>query len=467
MIRPIKIFLYFILTALLIAFLDKALNDAGISLIPDIATINGEQEQDSSEVSLHISPEEKLPPQDSLQKESPDSLKNDSFPEIKTPLFVNDSVLTAPPGFQKKFRSFCNKAANAKMNQTVVRVLHLGDSQIEADRITGVLRNHFQGLYGGSGPGYVMPYDPLKINATVQLSNKGQWHLSYSYRKGNYPDTINFGFSGKAAWYSGGSAGFSVNPIPWKAHRLRQHPNVGLLASSLLDTVGVRAFYADSLEITTSLYPSDSLQIIKINSEGSDNIQFSFESDRSPVIHGVTLDAYSGIAVDNLAMRGRPWPGFRLANNDMLKQMARKLNVGLLIIQFGTNVLPTETTNYNFYQIHFLKELQLIQKLLPDVPALVIGVQSAAKVAAGEVEPMKHARLISEAQKSATLACDMGFFDLHKAMGGTNGAVEWAKQEPSLMLSDYMHFSGKGARIVGDRIWTSLDSLRVRIPSVE
>jgi lysophospholipase L1-like esterase len=173
------------------------------------------------------------------------------------------------------------------------------------------------------------------------------------------------------------------------------------------------------------------------------------------------LDSDSGVAVDNIAMRGRPWPGIRIADRDLLKQMGQRLDIGMIILQFGTNILPTETDNYSFYHIHFVKELQLLRKLLPDVPVLVIGVQAAAKVVDGELTPMKHARLIADAQKSAALACEMGFFDLHRAMGGTTGAVEWSKQSPSLMLSDYMHFSSTGAKIVGDRIWQAIDSLRV------
>lgn len=140
--------------------------------------------------------------------------------------------------------------------------------------------------------------------------------------------------------------------------------------------------------------------------------------------------------------------------------MAEQLNTGFIILQFGTNVLPTRTDNYNFYRIHFLKELELLKKLLPEVPVLVIGVQAAAESKEGTLVAMEHARLISEAQKAATLACDMAFFDLHKAMGGTEGAINWAQESPSLMLSDMMHFSSRGARVVGDQIWMALDSLR-------
>ena len=49
------------------------------------------------------------------------------------------------------------------------RIIHYGDSQLEGDRISGYLRNRFQGLYGGSGPGFipiVQVYDQISANVT-------------------------------------------------------------------------------------------------------------------------------------------------------------------------------------------------------------------------------------------------------------------------------------------------------------
>jgi hypothetical protein len=462
MIRPIKIFLYFVLIVLLVAILNQALNNAGISMVPELNVLKKTKDTDSVSFSQNIFPEEELSKDDSITQN-----QNNSMPlgdNLSTPFAFNittDSLLTAPPGFQKRFILFCKKAAGAISDKKVIRVLHIGDSQIEADRITDILRLHFQDLYQGSGPGFILPYDPLHINATVGIDNTGTWHLEYSYRKGIYPMKILFGFSGKAAWFSGQEGGLIISSLPWKPRHLGQYPNVRLFFTST-DTVSLQIFNNDTLISDSTILPSDSLQVISCNSKKTPGkTKLSFHAVNSPVIHGITLDAGSGVAVDNIPMRGRPWPGIRIANDNMLKQMSRSLNIGMIILQFGTNILPTETNNYNFYRIHFIKELQLLRKLLPNVPVLVIGVQAAAKIVDGELTPMEHARLIAEAQKSAALACDMGFFDLHKAMGGTTGAIEWSEQSPSLMLSDYMHFSSTGAKIVGDRIWQAIDSLRV------
>ena|SRR5690554_5387281 len=143
--------------------------------------------------------------------------------------------------------------------------------------------------------------------------------------------------------------------------------------------------------------------------------------------------------------------------------MASELNIGLFILQFGTNVLPTRTDDYRFYYIHFVKELQVLKTLFPDIPVLIIGVQSSAELIDNKVKPVRRARLIADAQRSAALDCGMGFLDLQKAMGGIDAAVTWAKQEPPFISSDYMHFTRKGAYEVGLKIWNLMEALRTKI----
>lgn len=463
MIRPIKIFLYFLLISLLVVLFDQWLERVNFSIPGYISEIQESQLPDSTGELLFADAEKLLP--DSTIVFTQDSLlAKDSIPDKRKRLIISDSVLTAPPLFQELYMSFCRKAGKADSLNRVIRVLHMGDSQIEADRITSVLRRHFQNMYGGSGPGFVMPVDPLRINANVSASNSGNWTLSYSYKKENYPFPVRYGFPGKAAWFSDTTGTITLSPIAWKSQRIRRYPNIQLMLSSGTAPIFIETELDGQFRYDTLSTSLEKLHLLSYEATPyPKKVAFRFSASQSPVIHGVTLDHTGGVAVDNLPMRGRPWPGIRIADHKMLQEMSEQLNIGFIILQFGTNVLPTKTDNYNFYRIHFLKELQLLRKLLPDIPVLVIGVQAAAESEAGEMVAMEHAELILDAQKSATLACNMAFFDLHKVMGGSQGAIEWANESPSLMLTDHMHFSRKGARFVGDQIWAALDSLQTHL----
>lgn len=462
MVRPIKIFLYFVLIILLIITLDQLINDVGFTWVPKFGTqettvrdsslpftIARDEVIDKNDTALH-------PTIDSVLIMPPDSTDTGTF-------ISNDSVLMAPYRFRKLFAAFCKEAARAKEKRSIIRILHMGDSQIEADRITGTLRQKFQEKYGGSGPGFIMPYDPLHINANVHLENEGNWFLSYSYRDNEYPGKLDFGFAARAAWFQAGKAGFTVSPIPWKSDPTGNFSVSKLFTTPGTDSLKIKVTADTTLLASVILPPSTGIQtFILSNLPSGEKINFHFTSDDAPVFHGLTLDGEYGIAVDNIAMRGRPWPGVRLAENKLLKSMAEEMNIGLFLLQFGTNVLPTQTDNYHFYYIHFVRELRILQNLFPDIPVLVIGVQSAAALIDNKVTPLKHARLIADAQRAAALECNMGFIDLQKAMGGTNAAVEWARQEPPLISSDYMHFTRRGARKTGILIWTLMDSLSVK-----
>jgi len=463
MIRPIKIFLYFVLTASLVILINKTLNKADVSLIPPPGMFTDDS-QDTL-IALELSPEEQIEltdtivPGDTTEKETPVPADTLSPPKPgKT-----DSVLTAPSTFRELYQNFIEKAQKSGGNNSPVRVVHIGDSQIEADRITSILRTNFQQSYGGKGPGLIMPYDPLRTNATVRLTNQGNWELAYAFRDHEYPGPAVFGFQGKAAWFHEEEAGFSIAPLSGQKNRISNFTKVRLLTTSPVGPFRLNVSANGSTLSDTTISKSESLKITHFQLPATpSDMSFRFSGTTGPLIHGLALDGKEGVAVDNMAMRGRPWPGFRLAGGNILKSTARDLNIGFIILQFGTNVLPTLTDDYGFYRVHFYRELKRIRELLPEVPVLVIGVQASATLEEGDVVPMSHASLISDAQKSAALAFDMGFFDLHKAMGGKKGAIQWA--EEGLMLSDYMHFSARGARKTGNRIWTALQSLHQEPP---
>lgn len=73
---------------------------------------------------------------------------------------------------RKNFYKLFSKLIKAKKNN--VRILHYGDSQIEADRITSFIRYKLQKKFGGYGPGMIPP-----VNFVNFFSIKQQWDDSW------------------------------------------------------------------------------------------------------------------------------------------------------------------------------------------------------------------------------------------------------------------------------------------------
>jgi len=70
--------------------------------------------------------------------------------------------------------NFFKKLDKIKQGVGKVRILHYGDSQIEGDRMTSVIRNSLQKKFGGSGPGYIAA-SPLTSSFSVINHRSGNW----------------------------------------------------------------------------------------------------------------------------------------------------------------------------------------------------------------------------------------------------------------------------------------------------
>ena len=80
-----------------------------------------------------------------------------------------------------------------------VITLHMGDSQVEGDRITSSLRERFQDRFGGSGPGLIIPNDPFRLNPSVTISNSSNWQLAYIYNAEQRVKGLSYGVLGGVA----------------------------------------------------------------------------------------------------------------------------------------------------------------------------------------------------------------------------------------------------------------------------
>jgi len=60
---------------------------------------------------------------------------------------------------------------------------------------------------------------------------------------------------------------------------------------------------------------------------------------------------------------------------------------------------------------------------------------------------------VRDAVKKAALDENIAFWDIFEAMGGVNSMSSWVENDPPLASSDYVHFSPKGAALIGQ--WLS------------
>ena len=99
----------------------------------------------------------------------------DSLEFYRDYLTINPNRIHLPNNDYTYFDSLFYLLEHARENQKIYRVLHYGDSQIEMDRITSVLRQRLQEMFGGSGPNMI---SAVKRISSISLSQSYSGNLT-------------------------------------------------------------------------------------------------------------------------------------------------------------------------------------------------------------------------------------------------------------------------------------------------
>ncbi|MCK5170635.1 MAG: hypothetical protein KAQ75_12215, partial [Bacteroidales bacterium] len=187
-----------------------------------------------------------------------------------------------------------------------------------------------------------------------------------------------------------------------------------------------------------------------------DEITISFKGDDSPDIYGIALDDHSGVAVDNIPLRGSSGTDFTKTDLAFLRSMYQKLNTKLIILQFGVNLVPHITSDYSYYERQFYKQLKTLKGLRPDISIIVIGVSDMSRNNKGRFESYPNIENIREAQRNAAFKADCAFWDMYEAMGGKNSMPAWVNTSPALARTDFTHFTWKGSVVISKMFFEAL-----------
>ncbi len=385
-----------------------------------------------------------------------------------------DYPIEYPTGRPEVLASFFRDLRNLPRTQSLIRVLHIGDSQLEGDRVTSYLRQRFQQQFGGCGPGLVSIDEVNEARLTVQVRPKGPWkkyasygprkkapHLKYGLLDAYFrfpPSATRTDSTGRKTTHGGGATaryvlpkrGYGAAGRPEVARVLYRNPGAPF-------TLQLRADNADLTEPTT-IDAADTLGITAVAlPAGVKQVEAKFSAaGASPDVLGVCLDCQQGVAVDNVSLRGSSCTEFGRMDMTFYGQQVRRLGVKLIVLEFGVNVGAAEAASYNYYERMLKHQLAVLRKAAPGVPVLVIGISDMSRRQNGEWQTRPSVKKVRDAQRNAAFATGCAFWDLYGAMGGENSMPSWVASRPSLAQPDYTHFSGAGARIVGELLWKAI-----------
>ena len=356
-------------------------------------------------------------------------------------------------GFYAALDSSCNRP---------VRVVHYGDSQIEEDRITNILREQWQKQYGGGGVGLIpLPQTIpsrtirqwLSIDGVVQSAQGGpKRHLVYGPRKMRL-NNGDYGVMGQMALMDStllaGSEHIVMN-IEAIDKQLKPH-NYFNRVRILTDSVTGYILAQDSL----SPIPHHQSPIAVIDSCERCEIHLQGRGK----VYGVSLETDRGLIVDNIPMRGCSGNIFTKMDSTQLSDFYRETNTRLIILQFGGNMIPqTENpaTISGYVRSTLRQQVRYIRSCAPEASILFIGPSDMSTNVDGQMTTYPLVPYMDRLLKKMAAEEHIAYWSMYDAMGGKDSMVRWV--EVGLAGSDYVHFTRAGANKIGKTLYEWLMS---------
>lgn len=342
-----------------------------------------------------------------------------------------------------------------------VRIMYYGDSQLECDRITDVLREHLQSEFGGNGAG-LLPAMQTISTTTAHVATSPQ--LTRYVGFGAVGDRASHRRYGPLAQMAtvNGRATFTLSAIGGKLFpHCSSFRKVGIAVSGegrLTLKVGETEY---ELNPEDSLFEG-SLHIFSKTLPGSVS-RATLTAQGHMEVYGIMLDGGSGVSVDNIAMRGSSGTHFTSTDQSSMSPFFRQQNVALIILQYGGNSVPYLKGGkaISNYKKQMMAQIACLKRISPKSRIIFIGPADMATSSGDEENSYMHTYnqlpQIVDSLRSAALESGAAFWDMFRAMGGKGSMVKWVNARPQLAGEDYIHFTPRGARHMSNLLWETFD----------
>lgn len=399
----------------------------------------------------------------------------DSLKKFRQSIQIADK---AKPALHQFFDALDN-AKNKK-----VRIMHYGDSQIEADRITSVLRNELQNRFGGFGVGL---FDVIQVapKMSVNIEYSENWKRFPGFGKKDSSVTHNkygplIAFSRFTNIPNSTIISDSVQHNAWiklkkpraSYSKTKTHHQLKIFLSNSYKPIHYDILAEGNIVKSGTISTNTPFQVISTNFQNTpEEIAIMFSGADSPDIFGISLEGNNGVVVDNIPLRGSSGTIFTKQNQTLLSNCYANLSPNLIIMEFGGNVVPyvKDEKGCKEFGDWFKSQIYFMKKLNPNAAFVVIGPGDMSIKEGTEYVTYPLLENVRDALKEASISSGCMFWDMYEVMGGKNSMPTWVNAEPALAASDYIHFSPKGAKKIAEEFTKKLIRLyeEYKTPSLQ
>jgi lysophospholipase L1-like esterase len=395
---------------------------------------------------------------------------------------VSDAAI-APKPHTGKLANFYNALAGLEADtaRSPVTILHLGDSHIASDRITGEVRKLMQARFGDAGRGLMMPGFPFPYYKApgFDFEKIGEWTAANSLT-----DEGVYGISGVSLT--------SVSPDATLVLTSTGAPfasaQVLLLKASGNGDAVVGAGKLRE-EVSTA---SEQQSVLRVPLDGKANsVKIEAKGDGPVTVLGWSISSGKpGVRYVNLGIPGASALTTNHFDWDLAASDIKDLAPKLVVLGYGTNEGFIDSLDLDAYVKSYERLIALVKDAVPDASLAILGPLDGARLprfvkAADKAElpcralndderanydalvAAKDAKIahwytppklddVRQALKKIAERHDALYWDMSTVMGGPCRIESWVKAKPPLALADHVHLSDEGSRRVGRALYAAL-----------
>jgi len=346
-----------------------------------------------------------------------------------------------------------------------VRILYYGDSQLEGDRVTSLLRRQLRDEGGGSGPGLISPVMPVMYTRSYVVRSSSNWkrYTLLDYRKGTFPHNrlgpmlavCRFTPAGETLT-SRDFASVRISPVPGADASVSVYEKLRIFYGNNFDTILVGIWSGSNLVDFAMLQMGEGPLEYAVPLPSISDITVEFTGRNSPDIYALSLESNTGVIIDNVPVRGSAGLEFVMTDIKGFEGCLSKLDPDLIFMQFGLNVVRNVRSEYHYYEEGLVKQVDYLKRASGGVPVVLVSVTDMALRVSDTIRRFPNIRAIRDAQQKAAGRSGAIFWDAWESMGGSGSILKWYDHKPPLASKDLTHLSNAGADTIAARIYSDL-----------
>lgn len=367
---------------------------------------------------------------------------------IKTDLNVIHNSVSLSPLYEKLYQV-------KKQKNSVVSLLQIGDSHIQADFLSGTIRKLMQEEFGNAGRGLVFPGRVARTNesATVYSSSNVPWEAKRIVFT-NQPLPIGIGAMTIQTTQGGGTLSLkTINTdklnYAFNTVTLFFQKDFTSYHVAVHDSIGQEVAYIGPY--TFESHPNSSRVFLPYLTNKIDlEIKQSTSQQKQLTLFGLNLEnGKPGVFFHSVGGNGAKFRHYLEAG--YFAEQSTVLHPDLVIISLGTN----EAIEYPYVDPQFLTQLDtFVSRLKTANPNAIFLLTTPAdfykkKTRRNPGVEIIRGKLIQFAEEKG-----IAYWDLYTTAGGKHAADLWKAN--GLMQSDGVHFTRSGYELQGNLFYEAL-----------